>query len=220
MFLCFFSFQVTQIWFLLSIWTVSTQKISLDLNNRAKQDYFELPGCGVFKSENFSLYECPKHPFSNSQIGISNFDVSIDIFSTRKHSCLLRLLKALNYACYPPNLILNITIWIDISHGSSAAKVAENFKWFHGHKKVTIIWRSTNDFEKLWLNFWNNPNPTEIRIILEENSQVSLYYFYYLMDIFAKYFKTDKDLIDAYYIMGISLSSYRYDEVSMIYHYY
>lgn len=182
------------------------------------------------RNESFTeATDCDNRKFVKDSNLFDFFDISINVFGFNRESCLSRLLTTLEYSCYPKNVKIPLTIWLDSGHTQSVSEVANEFHWSHGEKYIHPF-RTHLGLRGVWGNFWKQPKQNEIRFVFEDDAELSSLYFYFFELVMNKYFiapNTDSTKLTFHLLMekiiqnpysgsvvGIALSSMFYNEIS------
>lgn len=119
----------------------------------------------------------------------SNFQFSLHIL-TRHGSCVDRLINSMNQACFPNSLSMDLSIW------SSQNSITDNFNtWKHGSKKLLYLQGNEESIYELWLLAWTSPLDNEIRIVFDEEIEIAVDLFDYLMIILNRLLNPDLDTV-------------------------
>ena len=122
---------------------------------------------------------------------LSKQKFKIYILTMNRDKSLTRLLNSIEKAFYKGDK-LELYIHIDKSEqNANCIKVAQSFQFSHGTKIIKIA-RTRNGLRDAWLNAWD-PIDTERAIILEDDVEVSPYWYLWLKNAWDNY-ETRTDL--------------------------
>lgn len=145
-----------------------------------------LEECSFNQQENIVINCNDVSPMNNSKV-FEYFDISIHVFGWNRKGCLSRLLNRLEYACYPSQQNITLTIWMDYNHTDDIGTLAKEFVWTHGLKKVAPF-RKHMGLVGVWTQFWKDAKPNEIRLVFEDDIEVSNNYFDFFIRVMDQYF--------------------------------
>ena len=150
--------------------------------------------------------------------------IAIHIFAYRRAIATAELLEKLatsDYSSYGKEIPLIIHLDRPLGQDLHAAawqenrhveEVLTNFRWPHGPKLLDFKPHHMG-LKKSWLSAWEEPNPNDIMIAMEDDMDVSTLYFQWLLHILAGYNLWNAHDRDPA-LLGISLSPMLFDEVS------
>jgi len=134
------------------------------------------------------------------------YDLRIIVIVYNRAQSMLRLLKSLNNAKYY-NDDIKLEVWIDRSANGSVDQLtlteARQFDFYHGSFEV-IIHPNHVGIIGQWLSTWRMwQSGKEMAVILEDDLQVSKYFYKYLKLVHEKY---DSDpQVNGYALQGVSM---------------
>ena len=113
---------------------------------------------------------------------------------------------------------MDLTIWFDKGYNQESFSAALNASWIHG-KKTVRTFHNQMGVRGIWMNFWPEPGPTEIRLIFEDDTEVSRAYFDFFVNVMNSYFDTSVVSEDLYSVattnvVGVALYRQALDEVN------
>jgi hypothetical protein len=153
---------------------------------------------------------------------LKQYQISIHVFGWQRYTCLSRTITSLNQACYPKGGNLDLTVWFDKGYNQESFSTALNASWVHG-KKTVRTFHNQMGVRGIWMNFWPEPGPSEIRLIFEDDTEVSRAYFDFFTNIMNAYFAptVEPDLLAAALgnVVGVALYRQALDEVSKNYYF-
>ena len=171
--------------------------------------------CGFDKPEFIEIPPCP-NDMSHGLRVMKQYQISIHVFGWQRYTCLSRTLTSLNQACYPKGGDLDLTVWFDKGYNQESFSAALNASWVHG-KKTVRTFHNQMGVRGIWMNFWPEPGPTEIRMIFEDDTEVSRAYFDFFVNVMNSYFdpQMNPDLLAAANtnVVGVALYRQALDEV-------
>ena len=174
--------------------------------------------CGFDKPEYIDNPPCPSQMTHGVQL-LQEFQISIHVFGWQRWTCLGRTITSLNEACYPKGANIDMTVWFDKGYNQESFQVALNSTWAHG-KKTLRTFHNQMGVRGIWMNFWPEPGPKEIRLIFEDDTEVSRAYFDYFVNVMNSYFspKLHPDLLAAANgnVVGVALYRQALDEVLIL----
>ncbi len=104
---------------------------------------------------------------------------------------------------------MNSTAWRE---NKKVEQLVVDFQWPHGPKLLDI--KATHaGLKGSWLSAWENPNPSDMMVALEDDMDLSPWYFEWVLHVVRTYNLCEADNRDQA-LLGISLSPMLYDEIS------
>lgn len=133
---------------------------------------------------------------STEGLGSEGPSLRILVLTMNRKASLERLLKSLDNSFYQENRV-DLDIWVDVHHASNidpdTSSLSENFVWRHGIKKVHYQDKNAG-LRGQWLYTWGKSVPGGLRpglkekcLILEDDLEVSPYFFLWLMEAHKNY---------------------------------
>lgn len=171
--------------------------------------------CGFDMPEFIENPPCPSDLAHGLSL-LKQYQVSIHVFGWQRYTCLSRTITSLNQACYPKGGSLDLTVWFDKGYNQESFSTALNASWVHG-KKTVRTFHNQMGVRGIWMNFWPEPGANEIRLIFEDDTEVSRAYFDFFVNVMNSYFspELDGDLLAAANgnVVGVALYRQALDEV-------
>ncbi|RKP21720.1 hypothetical protein ROZALSC1DRAFT_20288 [Rozella allomycis CSF55] len=134
----------------------------------------------------------------------------VQVFGWRRFASLQRLLTSLTNALYF-GVKVDIQINVDGDAGEEVIALVDSFKWPHGDT-IRNIRTDRLGLEKMIMSAWSPASDDEYAIFLEDDIEVSKYYFgFILMNINRYVFRENADVLSK--MMGISLYTPRWNEI-------
>lgn len=172
--------------------------------------------CGFDRPEFMEVPECPDDMEHGLPV-LQRYSISIHVFGWQRYTCLSRTLTSLNQACYPEGGSIPLTVWFDKGYNQESFEIALNSTWTHG-KKIVRTFHSQMGVRGIWMNFWPEPQDHEIRLVFEDDTEVSRAYFDFFVNIMNSYFDPSKnaDLLAAAEanVVGVALYRQALDEIN------
>ena len=171
--------------------------------------------CGFDKPEFIEVKKCPDE-LEHGKTVLEQFLVSVHVFGWQRYTCLSRTLTSLNQACYPKGGNIDLTVWFDKGYNQESFEVAINSTWAHGRKTLRTF-HTQMGVRGIWMNFWPEPKTNEIRLVFEDDTEVSRAYFDFFVNVMNSYFNANlsPDLLAAALsnVVGVALYRQALDEV-------
>jgi len=188
---------------LLLVSLVSSERVFYDECGFDMPEYIENPPCGDDMQHGMKV--------------LKDYQVSVHVFGWQRYTCLGRTITSLNQACYPKGGNMDLTVWFDKGYNQESFATALNATWVHG-KKTVRTFHNQMGVRGIWMNFWPEPGPNEIRLIFEDDTEVSRAYFDFFVNVMNGYFDSGvaPDLLAAAKtnVVGVALYRQALDEIN------
>jgi hypothetical protein len=126
----------------------------------------------------------PQHLAAAAEEAVVNPDLVVHVLTMNRRESLLRLLRSLEGAHYPPGTSVSLKIHIDVTVGTNEADAAtvaaaSEAAWSHGSKLVHV-WPAHVGLIGNWVDCWQpETEPAHdfaVNLILEDDLEVSPFY--------------------------------------------
>lgn len=173
--------------------------------------------CGFDKPEFIEVPACPNDLAHGIGV-LDQFQISVHVFGWQRYTCLSRTLTSLNQACYPhEGAPIDLTVWFDKGYNQESFEIAINSTWSHGQKTIRTFHQQMG-VRGIWMNFWPEPKPNEIRLIFEDDTEVSRAYFDFFINVMNSYYgpHLSPDQLQAAQsnVVGVALYRQALDEIN------
>ncbi|KAJ3236036.1 hypothetical protein HDU81_011233 [Chytriomyces hyalinus] len=144
-------------------------------------DADETPNNHASKNRNFSIFAAAKMSHSRKskpqiRSACADMDVTLHVFAWRRVQSLIRLLKSIQDADYPPGCRVPIFFHLDFGYLEAVAEVIQSFQWTHG--PVTILKSKAHlGLSHMMLRAWAPTKPNSLALFLEDDVSLSPLYF-------------------------------------------
>ncbi|KAJ3248686.1 hypothetical protein HDU78_010917 [Chytriomyces hyalinus] len=178
-------------------------------------DADETPDSHASTNRNFSLFGAAKMSHSRkikSQIrsACADMDLTLHVFAWRRVQSLVRLLKSIQDADYPPGCRVPIVFHLDAGYLDAVAEVIRSFRWARGPIAI-LKSKSHLGLSHMMLRAWTPAKPNSLALFLEDDVSLSPLYFTFTQWCASHLLANPSKYSD---VIGCSLYTPRLNEIS------